>query len=263
MLSGWPKLRNANGMLSGYPRLRNSNGMLSGYPRPAGAYADLVLATAGLVGYWKLNEPAGATTARDSSPNGYHMTHTGAITPGYSPGLIPGFTATAYAGNSGDRTKITKPVTTVVDNWAMEAWITCTLPQSNWAGEGGMIMQVGTNGNGYGMGIGAGTFGPGSRLYYLRGGIAWHDSGYTLPTSGATYHIVVARVGGTTRFYSNGVEVGSSFASAPSTPATQTDIGGYSADGQQFRGRIGHAAVYAQGLSAAQILAHYNAGLAG
>lgn len=263
MLAGWPKLARIRGNLDGYPVRRNANGSLSGFPRPAGGYSDLILATAGLVGYWKLDDAAGSTQARDSSRNAYHMTHTGSITPGTSPGLVPGGNCTNYAGMSGDRTKITTPVTTVTDNWALEAWINCVLPQSNWAGQGGVIMHVGTNGNGYGMAIGAGTLGAGSRLYCLRGGLAWQDSTYTLPTSNATYHLVVCRGSGVARFYVNGVQVGTTFSGAPSTPATQTDIGGYQADGQQFRGKIAHVAVYAQALTDAQILKHYTTGLSG
>lgn len=266
MLSGWPKLRNANGMLSGYPRARNSNGMLSGWPRPAGAYADLVLATAGLVGYWKLDEAAGATTARDSSPNGYHMTHTGAsITPGASPGLVPGATCTNYASATGASTRRTAgPATTVTDNWTIEAWAApYALPNPGWAGNGGMIMMNGLNSNGYGLGIGSGGFGSGSGLTVLFGGVSFWYPGYTFPTAGVPYHVAAVRRSGTTSAYVNGVQVGSTTATAPPTPTGYVEIGGYAGDGYQFRGKVGHVAVYNQPLTAAQILAHYTTGLAG
>ena len=142
--------------------------------------------------------------------------------------------------------------TTATNDWTMSAWINpSTLPQT-----AAMAVSNGSDngiaGNGYAFGIGNGSDGTGSKLTALFGGVAFIDSGYTFPAANAWYHVVMTRVGGTTRFYVNGVQTPNTSSATPATPATHFRIGAQ--DGvRYFSGSIDDVRVYDKALSLAEV----------
>jgi len=251
MLSGWPKLSRQRGNLDGSPVRLNANGSLSGWPAPsAPPYDKVILATAGLVGYWKLDDASGV--AVDSSGGGRHLTYTGTPTYGAT-GLVRGFKSTQFSGSQ-YATYAGVP-TTATDNWTIECWCSMAVP-----GQYGMMYNGLDSNNGYGFSIGS-TYGAGSGLVTLLGGVVWGDPAWSFPTNPYTGHIVITRRAGSIRAYSNGVNVGTPFGTAPNTPGSTMTVGRTgAANGMNFVGRLAHNAIYNVSLTDAQILAHYNAG---
>ena len=227
----------------------------------ASRYMQETLRISTLAAYWPLNEGSGITSARDWSPNAKTGTHSGSLTVGAE--LIPGTGASrSFPGSSGVSTACGL-ATNATDNFTLELWCRPTLPHGSGGVNGGMLVMNGLNTNGYGIGIGTGVFAIGSKLTMLFGGIDFYDTGYTMPTSGALYHLVMVRNSGTAQMYVNGAATGNSRTTTPGTPTTETRIGGYSDPGYEALGTIGHVAIYTSALSATVIAYRYALGLTG
>ena len=216
------------------------------------AYHDVIAATSGLVGYWKLDDSSGA--AVDSSGGGRDLTYSGSPSYGAA-AIVPGYLSTSFGG-SAYATYGGVP-TTATDNWTIECWCSMTHP-----GQKGMMFVGSDSSNGYGMCVGS-VFGSSSGLFSLFGGVVWGDPSYNFSGSPFTGHVVITRRSGSTRVYINGSNVGTPFSSTPNAPSSTMTIGRTGAgNGMNFNGRIAHVAVYNASVSDSDILAHYNAGIA-
>jgi len=89
------------------------------------------------------------------------------------------------------------------------------------------------------------------------------QSTVTLTCDGATvYHCVCTKNGATVALYVNGVDVTGSVTDTTYTDnAAEFTIGSSPYDDEKFDGRIQMVALYPTALSAARVLAHYNAGI--
>lgn len=154
----------------------------------------------------------------------------------------------------------TRP-TAVVNNFAITAWITPTLPQTT-----GLIAYVGNDAGGWGLGCGDINDGSGSKLIGLFGGITWLDPGITL-TTGVRVHVAMVRRGGLTLFFVNGVQTGSTnITHTPNTPtASRGTVGNMlsaaNAPQRYYKGDLDEVKIFEAGLTDAEILADYNGGV--
>ncbi|HYE05978.1 MAG TPA: LamG-like jellyroll fold domain-containing protein, partial [Planctomycetota bacterium] len=201
---------------------------------------------AGLCGYWKMDEGAGATL-RDRSGNGSHCAVFGAPRWIATVPSVPTFRNAAAMEFSGDVGGAlgARPLV-AVDNWTLAAWIRPSiLPQVE-----GTVVYVGDNAGGYGFTVG----GADSTIYGLYGSVAWISSGYTIPTAGIWHHVVMRRSSGTTTFWVDGVQTANTSASAPRSPNDMMAIG-YQPGGanREFVGGIDDVRVYSRALTVAEI----------
>lgn len=212
-------------------------------------YKREVLATAGLVGYWRLGEPSG-TVAEDlagSNDGLYQNTPTLGAT-----GALSGDTdkAVTFTAASSEDVLLARPFTST-DDVALEVWVKLAALTSQQT----MFLFVGNDAGGYGVGISDGGGGSGLKLVTLLGGIAWLDSGYTFADTNF-HHVVATRESGTWKWYVDGVQTANTSVTAPLSPNNQATIasgGGL----RYFDGTIDEAAVYNAPLTSSQALAHY------
>ena len=233
-------------------------------PPSADAYGDLIKATTGLAGYWRLDEASG-TTAADSSGGGRPGTYSGGVVQN-QPGIPAGGAAASFDGVD-DVVTALSPLN-VGYSITLEAWV--------YIGPGthkGCFLKVGETPPGDGsehaglsMGVGSGSFDtPGSNLILLHDRLRWLPTSAVL-TEGWHHVVFQSDDSAVPRASLDGVEVftaGAGLPAAPSDTTSQVSIGGYvdRTDIRYFAGAIDEVAVYGVTLSPAQILEHYNAGL--
>lgn len=260
MLGGWPKTRLALGNLDGLPVRRSSVGNLSGLPKMV-AYDLMIRRTVGLTAYWPMDDAQGSTV-RDLSATGKTLTKTGTVTQ-QADCLVPRYRTSSWAGGTNYFSAATV-VQNVLDNWTLEAWLSCDLPRQSG------IVFIGTDSsNGYGMSIGS-TYGSSKQPVVLLGGVVWagfflpSGAGYELPGLSFTGHMAVVRRSGTLYCYINGIQVGVGVTNTPNAPSGSNIVGRVGgANNMPWVGRLGHVAVYNVALSTSQLLARYRAGMTG
>ena len=194
--------------------------------------ADLVQATAGATGSKTWTTPTGYATAA------------------YLAALRP---ATGGA-TGGDGVIATSSVpTTATDNISLEARFRYDAIPSGTA----VIAYNGTDAAGWGLTMNGG------HLQGLYGSVAWLDTGVA-PSAGAWHDVILSRTGGTTRIYLDGVQAGSTWASAPYAPTTKLTIGGEDNGSgtiyRNFYGSVADVAVNIMPLSATDAARHAAAG---
>jgi hypothetical protein len=214
------------------------------------AYSQKVLATTGLVGYWRLGEASGATACE--SKNG----DTGAYQPGTvlgRPGAIPGDPDTA-AGFDGVKGWVSAPDSAALDvgdSFTAEAWARRgALSSSN-------TQVIVSKQNGAWVLL----FDLSNRLVLRRSTVADVVVSTTTVTDTTTWHHVVAtKSGAAVHLYLDGRDV-------TGTPSNQTMADnaqplsiGQSANASFYNGDIDEVAVYALPLTATQVADHYAAG---
>jgi YD repeat-containing protein len=207
-------------------------------------------------GYWRMDETSG-TTAFDASGNASNMTYSGtatfgaagALTADRDPSVVFASATTTRAAEAG-----------INDSFALEMWV-------DWDITGGTVQTLFINGTqgstGWALQLNDGTTNN-NHLYLMRDATTT-DLGYTL-TAGWK-DIALVNDQGTFKLYVNGALISTNALSDPSTPTGNMQIGG-AGSGQRFTGRIDEVSLYANTaatpyvspLSAAQVLAHYQAG---
>lgn len=231
------------------------------FAAPSG-YAATVLADSP-VAYWKFNEDSSATkfVSQVNSP-ALDSTVISNITPGSGDNVVPSTgDSSALIENTSAYIEIpNNAARNVGDTFTLEAWIKVTNGSQFFTGpEHKLFDNAATAGGSYRLRVGGSgkTF----TLYRTSFGV---DSqicrGTALVTNINTpYHLVATKSGGTTKLYINGQDVSGSV-----TDFTCSDNGStlrFSDVSQRGFFELSHAAIYPTALTAAQVEAHYLAGV--
>lgn len=222
-------------------------------------YAQEVTADAPLASY-KLGDTN--TTLNDSSGNGRHGTYTATPTTAASLGL--GFTGlstdfnvtpfyaevldAAWMPNSGDLT--------------LEATVEWPAAPDSAGGIVGRYADSGTNAS-WCLRRNAAT---NSVQFIVRnGGDAGTGSAISSPATlvaGTKYHFMATKIGTAMKLYVNGAEVASGTHGGGAFNSTKSlEIGRFANTSREIRAKVQEVHVYGTGLSAARVLAHYNASI--
>lgn len=215
------------------------------------------------VGYWRLDELSG-TVAADSSGAGHNGTYTGGVALGAT-GVIASNTAATFDGVNDYVTMGDVNAYEFQSAFAVEFWAKYTATQPLAAIVGKMSAAINSgwavfeySGQGYIQFYG--VTGAGSLLWDFHTDLAYND--------GAWHHVVCAWDGTTNanglKIYVDGVVVKTATAltGTPGTTSTPFAIGSFGAlSSGFFGGTVDEVALYTE-LSAARVLAHYNAGFA-
>lgn len=231
----------------------------------ASAYDAAVLSDTPLA-YWKLAETTG-TTAADSSGNSYNASYV--ASPTLASALIASHlnTSCGLNGTSQYGTIIPPSPLQLGATGSFECWVYPTATPN-----GGRVFSAGYNGStsipwclGFST---SGTLGAATGAYPFFGSYASGWGGVTTTTalvSSTPYHMVGTVAAGVMTLYINGTSVGQvTGISAPSTNAIGLAFGAVltnTTPSNFFQGNISNCAIYGTALSAARVLAHYNAGI--
>ena len=232
-------------------------------PPPPVSYSQAVLATPGLVHYWRLDEASGATALADSV-GGSTATAGGGATLG-----LPGSLALGAAGFDGIDDFAQAPVDLAADGkLTIEFWMRWNAFADNDAlameltpnfngNDGGFLIDPNAEQGSFGVGIGN----PETRnnVYFSRPSAAqWHHYAFVFDTTAAVSQQVTPYVDGQPASYAKGASGAGTGNFANSTLYFMSRAGANLFGG----GALDEVAIYDQALSAAQIATHYatNAG---
>lgn len=195
--------------------------------------------------YWKLQETAGLPV---DSANGLNITST-AGAPTYHSGGVPALGDFSILYNGGDSHTRSSVVSTVTDNLTFEGWIK---PISIGANDQ-VLFYLGNGGsNGWGVFIDSNA-----KIQALCGGVGFLANSVASLSATLFTHIVVVRRATVWEYYLNGVlDTANAGTTTPGAPSGTTAWGSAAL---QFAAE--HYVVYETALTAATILAHYNAAL--
>jgi hypothetical protein len=234
--------------------------------RTTGGYAAAVMAYTPLA-YYRLNDasPVAPTgTLTDSSGGGHNGSYTGVV---YAvDGLLPEDDAANKAvAFQGGEAVIPTGAWMNVDYYSIECW---ARSPGAWASNGGWLVGRDTNGVAsdldWRLSMNNGNIG---NVMQLAAGGSYIGAGFNLPTpAGQIFHIVATYDGSNEKVYVNGALVVTAAASGV-TAKKNTNIYiasfGNNDASANFQGDIDEIAFYGTALSAARVLAHYNARLSG
>jgi hypothetical protein len=211
-------------------------------PPPASAYRDTVVATPGLVSYWRLGERTGAVAVDEMGMN--PGTYSGAFTLGDG-GALTGDPDTS-AGFDGTTGEMTAPASGPGAMGTLEGWFDWRagvgLLRDHTAG-GGWILAF-DNGGGLSYRIGGTTFNTGRTVASIRG--AWH-------------YLAVTKNGGSVSFYLDGALIHSASGAGATAPVMPWHVMRNGTYAQYAQGHADEVAVYSVALPASTISQHWNA----
>lgn len=206
--------------------------------------------------WWELAGLPGATTAADSSGNGFAGVPS-SVTFGNAAGAVPGLTSAAFA--SGSSSHVLTGYNPALAAVTVEAWVNLnSLTQS---GSPRVIANshTDTDSHGFELMLAAGV----PQFWVGTGSAAINTTGGSVPAAGWAY-LAGTWDGTTTRLYVNGTQVGSQAFSGSLAAGTATGTGiGYNPaySGDYVNGLIAQCAVYGTALTAARIAAHWQASI--
>lgn len=212
---------------------------------PTGVIAD------GAIGYWRLGDAFGATTAADSSSGGHPGTVNGAVTFGQASALPDGNTAALFTGAIGTYISVATAATLLTPGaFSWEAW----MQDSDGTGKDMMFLSDSTSTN-YLRVLGTHQL----RVSATIGGVQTNVDDPAAIVVGTWYHVVATYDGATLKLYKNGVLVASSAVTGVFTGATSPLLlGRYNGStGFEWNGLLDDVAIYPTALSASQVAAHY------
>lgn len=240
------------------------------------SYRSRVIATAGLLAYWPLNEATGSLTCADRSGNGHTLTveddHGGTFSVNLGAAGPTVAMGTAVAGPFGTRNVVGQKALLTTPNaggaldmtaaGTLEGWVQASALDASrhvWYSSGTM---------------GGATRGPSGQLFgdfgnamgfFIANGAAQKEAD-TDPVgpiiAGTWYYVVATWDGANLKAYKNAGAPVSTTAQAGVTPIGVGDpvmIGAPNDNFAGFKGSIAHVALYSRALSQAEIQAHYDA----
>lgn len=231
-----------------------------------GRYAETVLQTPNLIGYWPLWERFG-TRCMDLGPNHFDGTYSGSPTLAAF-GWVDGHSGVTLASgkyvNMTDRDAFSLSIT---NSLSYEAWI---YPTSSAAA--GVIFGKGSGSGNFEYVVDyGGSFASGAASLNM---VHWTTTGTnrsqvtttagTVPVNVWTHFVAVATEASTVGFYINGVLSASNTTwsgTAPGNQSSELDIGRRPDNNFPFIGTITGASMYSRALTVNEAAAHYNAGL--
>jgi len=218
------------------------------------SYSSTILATSGLISYWRFGEASGTNAADSYGSN--TGTYVGTPTLGVT-GAITSDSNTAVRLNG------TSQYVTVADNTTLnvangplsvEAWVKFTSIPSSTA----VVVRRGTNA--YSLGFNGGA---GNTFYLTKAGSSTDivTTSTTVSDTTTWHHIVATKTGATSHIYLDGQDVTTIVGDQTlADPGTALWIGANQGSNQYFPGSIDEVAVYNVVLTAAQVLDHYTQG---
>jgi hypothetical protein len=212
-------------------------------PPPPSSYRDAVLATPGLVSYWRLGESSGTAAGDERGVNlGSYL---GGPALG-QPGAIAGDSNTAVRFD-GTNDEMTAAGPALSSQGSLEGWF-------YWEA-GVALMRDNTSTGGWIL-----AFDSGGQLAYRVGGTTFLTGRPTATLRGGWHHLVLTRSGGSTALYVDGAlaHQGSGAGSAAAQMSWHLMRNGRTS--QFSRGRADEVAIYGTALSAQTIQQHYDAG---
>lgn len=228
---------NATGTTTG------GDGTFTTAPAPGTAYRDGVLATPGLVSYWRLGDRTGAVAADATGAN------PGAYSGGFAlgdPGALVATTdtSTGFDGISGEMTA-KAPGLGVAGT--IEGWF-------DWRG-GAAIMRDHTDTAGWVL-----AFDNGGRLAYRVGGTTFDTGRSIAAAKGAWHYIAITKNGPAARFYLDGKLVQSATGAGNAVPVMPWHVMRNGTAAQYAQGHADDVAVYSTALSPTVIAQRWAAG---
>jgi hypothetical protein len=213
-------------------------------------YATEVLSDAP-VGYWRLNE-RNTPDAFDASGYDHHGVYTGGVTL-LQPGIVAVDPCAAFDGTNGAVT-LNEDILDFAGTarFSVEAWIDGS------DGDGYVVGKMSYDGAYHGWMLTTDPSGPGMRFQRhpasgVVGGAVVLDE---------WNHVVGTYDGSTLRLYLNGQEVSNKASTSTLEDIVEPLVVSDGASWGAYQGRIDEVAVYETNLSAARVLAHYEAGIA-
>ena len=205
-------------------------------------YADAVLATPGLEGYWRLGE-LGGTAASEASGRADPGSYLGAPALGAGGALSGDADAAARFDGVDDELQAGgAPVAATLEGWFF--W------------EAGVaLMRDATASAGWIL-----AFDSGGRVAYRAGGTTFTTALPTTELRDGWHHVVLTTAGGAANLYVDGVLLHSGSGAGAAPPAMPWHVMRNGTTAQFTRGRADEVAVYASALDVAAVRAHFEAG---
>lgn len=220
----------------------------------AGTY-DSFTASLKPVGWWKLNEPAGATAAHDSSGNGNTLTAYGMVTFGEA-GHIPSNASVLYDGSSGYLASAPQSsgalYTTFSGDFSIVMWTKFTSSAT--------IQRL--------LGFGANATNEAVQLFYLPNALSFgftsDDVNSSVTPSTTAWGMTVATFTHASKtqslYYNDSFQLSRTASAAPAIPTNNAFMIGQWQSGYYFSGYMAEVAVFNYVLSQGQISYLYTAG---
>jgi hypothetical protein len=228
---------NATGTTTG------ADGTFTTLPAPGSAYRDGVLATPGLVSYWRLGDRTGAVAADATGAN------PGAYSGGFAlgdPGALVATTdtSTGFDGISGEMAAKAPGLGAA---GTIEGWF-------DWRG-GVALMRDHTDTAGWVL-----AFDNGGRLAYRVGGTTFDTGRSIAAVKGAWHYIAITKNGPAARFYLDGKLVQSATGAGNAVPVMPWHVMRNGTAAQYAQGHADDVAVYSTALSPTVIAQRWAAG---
>jgi hypothetical protein len=212
-------------------------------PPPPSAYRDTVLATAGVVSYWRLGERIGAVAVdeKGATPG----TYSGAFALG-EPGPLTGDpdTSTGFDGATGE---LTAAASGPGAAGTLEGWF-------DWRA-GVAVLRDHTAGGGWIL-----AYDNGGGLSYRAGGTTFNTGRSVASVQGAWHYVAVTKNGTSVSFYLDGALVHSASGAGTTAPLMPWHVMRNGTYAQYAQGHADEVAVYSVALPASTITQHWNAG---
>lgn len=208
-------------------------------------YLAEVLADSPLI-FYRFGEASGTVAANlgtlGAGSNGLYQ---GTLTQGVAGPLVGDATTATYLAPAGGNVKFDSTAISALGDFSIEAFVKPDASQGSYAA----VLAFNSN---FGLFLHGGAF-----IFY-QGGLQLTGSAWT---SGVYQYLVYTRVGTTGTFYLNGSSVASGVVSAADPTHGADSYFGTDNAGEIYVGVVSNGAVYGAGLSAARVLAHYNAAI--
>jgi hypothetical protein len=201
-------------------------------------------------GYWRLNEPNGATTAVDSSGYGQNGTYNGGVALGNAGARFDGFSG--YVDIPGGAFNYTH-------NFSVEAWV--TNENTSFPTGARKFISNRSYSGGWGVGILAG-----GNLDFTAFTLMDFVFTATLPADGKYHHVVIVfDSSNNATLYLDGVFQQTIAGPPVINSGSDVNIGGNPinayGDFQYWQGKIGETAIYSYALAPEQVQQHYATGV--